>query len=199
VTDPTSSEPLLAALHARAPGAAEELVRTYRPVVREALCRFLAQRCRGRTDLADDLTHDVFVALFRDDNAKLRQFQGRNGCSLAGWLRVVAVRLAIDTLRRERRVVSMDDDSQRMHDLRRALASTSPGPEQMVAGGELGERLRLAVEALPPKDRMLVELHVLRGAPIEDVATALGASMNAVYVRKSRILDRLRRALGETA
>ena len=48
------------------------------------------------------------------------------------------------------------------------------------------------------KDRLLMEVHVLRGAPLQDVATLLGVTPNAAYVRKSRLLERLRRSLQET-
>ncbi len=189
---PPSEDALLAAWRRGAPDAAEALVTGYRPLVHAAIARYLHLRCRGQADLADDLTHEVFLALFRDDGARLRQFEGRNGCSFGGWLRVVAVRLTIDMLRRERRLTSLDAETPSMNELRRELASADAGPEEMVVGVELGERLQAAVATLAAKDRLLIELHILRGRPLEDVATILGVTMNAVYVRKSRVLDRLR-------
>jgi RNA polymerase sigma factor (sigma-70 family) len=186
-------ETLLADYLAARPGASERLVGTYAPVVRGAIARYLALHGRGRVDLAEDLTHEVFLALFRDDGRKLRKFEGRNGCSLAGWLRVVAVRFTIDTLRRERRLVSLDDDSRTMTELRRTLRTDEPSPEDTLTASEIGAHLQDAIRRLAPKDRLLVELHVLRGAPLLDVAAALGVTANAAYVRKSRVLERLRR------
>jgi DNA-directed RNA polymerase specialized sigma24 family protein len=49
---------------------------------------------------------------------------------------------------------------------------------------------------LGPKDRLLAELHLVRGRALEEVAEVLGVTMNAAYVRKSRLLERLRRTLG---
>jgi DNA-directed RNA polymerase specialized sigma24 family protein len=49
-----------------------------------------------RKEEIEDLSQDVFLALFDNDSRKLRQYQGRNGCSLASWLRVVANRFTID-------------------------------------------------------------------------------------------------------
>jgi RNA polymerase sigma factor (sigma-70 family) len=192
------AEPLLAAFCAGAPDASERLVTAYAPVVRAAIARYLVTRGRGRTDLADDLTHDVFLGLFRDDGRKLRNFQGRNGCSFAGWLRVVAVRLAIDALRREHRLLSLDDETPAMTELRRVLSSGTAGPEEIVQGSETAARLAQAIQQLAPKDRLLVEIHILRGAPLDAVAHALGVSANAAYVRKSRVLERLRQALKVT-
>ena len=199
VPAPTVSPPRDPALTdwlAGAPGAAERLVAIHRGVVRDAIVRFLGTRARGRLDLADDLTHEVFLALLRDDGRKLRTFAGRHGCSFAGWLKVVAVRLTIDRLRRDARMTSLDDDTPRMEELRRSLRSDAPDPEAAVQGAETAERLRVAMGELGAKDRVLVELHVTRGAPLDEVARVLGVSMNAAYVRKSRVLDRLRRALG---
>jgi RNA polymerase sigma-70 factor (ECF subfamily) len=141
----------------------------------------------------------VFLALLHDDSRRLRHFEGRNGCSFAGWLRVVATRLVIDVLRRERRLVSLDDDGPAMTDLRRTLRSDSADPELGVQASEAAARLADAIARLGSKDRILVELHLLRGASLPAVATALGVTANAAYVRKSRVLDRLRRSLAETS
>ena len=54
-----------------------------------------------RTDLVEDLFQDVFLTVLKDDFKKLRQFRGDRGCSLASWLRIVAVRLTIDFLRKQ--------------------------------------------------------------------------------------------------
>ena len=189
-------DPVLASYLAGDAEAADRFVAAYGGVVREAIGRFLALKVRGRADLTDDLTHELFLALFRDDGRKLRTFAGRDGCSLAGWLKVVAVRLTIDRLRRDSRMVALDDDTPGMLELRRSLRSEEPSPEENLQGVETAERLSLAMAELGAKDRLLAELHLVRGRALEDVAEVLGVTMNAAYVRKSRLLDRLRRALG---
>ncbi len=196
---PGIAEPLVAAALAGTADARDRLFTAYAPVVHGAIHRYLAFRGRGRTDLADDLTQEVFVALFEDDARRLRNFEGRNGCSFAGWLRVVAVRMTIDVLRRDRRLLSLDDDGPSMTELRRTLRSDAADPERAAEGADLAGRLRDAVAALGPKDRLLVELHLLRGASLPTVAATLGVTANAAYVRKSRVLERLRRLVGEEA
>jgi RNA polymerase sigma factor (sigma-70 family) len=194
-----ATDPLLAAVLSGAPDAQDRLVAAYGPHVHGTISRYLALRCRGRLDLADDLTHEVFLALFRDGARRLRGYESRNGCSFAGWLRVVAVRLTIDVLRRDRRLVSLDDDSTAMTELRRTLQGGTADPELAFQGSETAGQLARAIAGLGPKDRLLVELHLLRGASLPAVATALGVSANAAYVRKSRVLDRLRRSVKDIA
>lgn len=192
-----SEDPTIRAYFAGEPGAADRLVVEYRTVVREAIVRFLGFRARSRMDLADDLTHEVFLALLRDDGRKLRTFAGRHGCSFAGWLKVVAVRIAIDRLRRDSRMVALDDETPRMLELKRSLRSDVGNPEAALQGSEIAERLSRAFAELGPKDRILAEVHLVRGIALEDVAETLGVTMNAAYVRKSRLLERLRRSLAE--
>jgi RNA polymerase sigma-70 factor (ECF subfamily) len=196
ISEPRELDPVLAAYLAGDPTGPDRIFATFGSVVRDALTRFLAFRVRGRLDLADDLTHEVFLALFRNDGRKLRTFAGRHGCSFAGWLKVVAVRLAIDRLRREARVVALDDETPRMLELRRSLRADDGDPEIAMQGMEAAERLSSALTELGPKDRLLAELHLIRGRSLDDVADLLGVSMNAAYVRKSRVLERLRRMLG---
>lgn len=194
---PPDGDPLVAACIAGTPGAGDRLFGAYAPAIRETLVRFLARRCHGRLDLAEDLTHEVFVALLRDDARKLRTFEGRDGCSFLGWLRVVAVRMSIDTLRRDRRVQWLDDDTPAMEEVRRTVRSAEADPADRVQGAAALAHLRDGIARLGPKDRLLVELHLGRGASLEQVAAALGVSMNAAYVRKSRVLERLRRLVEE--
>lgn len=194
----SATDPLLEAYLAGEPGAGERLVAEFGGIVRDAIARFLAVRMRGRIDLADDLAHEVFVALFREDGRKLRTFAGRDGCSFAGWLKVVAVRLTIDRLRREARLVALDDDTPQMLEVRRSLRSDDGDPEVAVQAAEAVEGLRRALAQLGPKDRLLAELHLVRGRALEDVAEILGVTMNAAYVRKSRLLERLRRLVGRS-
>src|SRR3989338_2531536 len=53
-------------------------------------------------DVIDDLHNDVFLALLDSGYHKLRSFEGRNGCTLASFVRTIAVNKTIDYWRRLR-------------------------------------------------------------------------------------------------
>jgi RNA polymerase sigma factor (sigma-70 family) len=148
----------------------------------------------SRREEIEDLCQDVFLALFDQDARKLRQYQGRNGCSLASWIRVVANRLTIDRLRREGRTVSLDDpDNWETARVRDAEPDGKPGPEPQVEEAERASKVREMILQLPPKDQAFVQLFYFQGLPIEEVARTIGITTNAAYVRKMRLHDKLRR------
>lgn len=148
----------------------------------------------SRKEEIEDLCQDVFLSLFDQDARKLRQYQGRNGCSLASWVRVVANRLTIDRLRREGRTVSLDDpgnaETSRVRD---AHPDARPGPEPQVEEARRAQRVREMIEDLPSKDQVFVRLFYFQGMPIEEVANTIGITTNAAYVRKMRLHEKLRR------
>ena len=55
-----------------------------------------------RSDL-EDLHNTIFVTLFEKGCKKLRQYKGKNGCSLASWIRLIAIRTVLDHLRKAER------------------------------------------------------------------------------------------------
>lgn len=137
-------------------------------------------------DLVEDLFQEFFLALLRDDLKKLRQFRGNRGCSLASWLRVVAARQTIDSLRKHK-LSELE--------LAEALSADSSDPAISVRQEEADESLAKALKTLSPRDRLFVDLYYRQALPPEEVGAILETSVNAVYTQKSRILVKLREAI----
>lgn len=175
--------------------ARQRLVEEYSGIVSYGVTVIFQQFGRpSRREEIEDFCQDVFLALFDQDARKLRQYQGRNGCSLASWIRVVANRLTIDRLRREGRTVSLDDPNNlESSRVREAEPDARPGPEPQVEEAQRAARVREMIGQLPPKDQLFVQLFYFQGLPIEEVAEAIGVTTNAAYVRKMRLHEKLRR------
>ncbi|HZR85006.1 MAG TPA: sigma-70 family RNA polymerase sigma factor [Candidatus Binatia bacterium] len=175
--------------------ARRQLVQEYSGIVSYGVTVIFQQFGRpSRREEIEDLCQDVFLALFDQDARKLRQYQGRNGCSLASWIRVVANRLTIDRLRREGRTVSLDDPNNlESSRVRNAEPDAKPGPEPQVEEAQRAARVREMIAQLPPKDQLFVQLFYFQGLPIEEVAQTIGITTNAAYVRKMRLHEKLRR------
>jgi RNA polymerase sigma-70 factor (ECF subfamily) len=135
---------------------------------------------------AEEATQDTFLKVHRH----LPRF--RFDSRFATWLHRVAVNTALSlhaSRRRETGVIERLTRDPLL--LSRWLPKAAPGPER------LREDLRLALEAMDPRDRAIVVLHVLEGIPYDDLAEALEMSPGAVRMRAMRARERLRDLLGE--
>jgi|SRR5215469_2889897 len=114
---------------------------------------------------AEELTVETFWRLYRS-RARL---DPTGNC--AGWLRRVATNAAIDHLRRARPVEPLESDPP---------DRTRP---DCVEQQELRAAIRGALDALPPKLRVVVRLALIEDEPYWSIAQALGISESAVKLR----------------
>lgn len=77
-------------------------------------------------------------------------------------------------------------------------ADESADPEALVLEEELRQRVRLGLQALPPRDLEVVVLRLVRGLPLRTVARMLSLSITRVAEIQSRGIQRLRRYLEDT-
>jgi len=166
----------------------ERFTRLVYSVVHETLRRHGA---RTDDDEVDDLFHTVFLALYDHNYRKLRQWN--SGCSLASWIRFVAMSVVVDALRRRRPTVSLDADTGKGEG---TVADRLETPQaSSMETLELAERavaVRRALAALPAPDRELLELLFDDELAPGSVAERLEIRPGALYTRKNRALARLR-------
>lgn len=141
----------------------------------------------------EDFCHSVFLAFLRDDGRKLRCFEGK--CSLARWVRMITTNTVIDELRRERPRGSLDVASPQQGSLKDKVADPRPGAEAQLAHEQERSLLERAFGTISPADRKLAHLLYELEMPAEAIAEALQISKGAVYTRKHRLREKLRRAL----
>ena len=169
----------------------DAFVLQYSSLVYHTIKRTLSlYHAEARADLVEDLLQEFFLSILREDLKKLRQFRGDRGCSLASWLRVVPARLTIDFLRQQRPPTVDVPDS---------LPSAQPDPPDSLADNERSARLSQALEGLPTRDRLFLELYYRKGLFPEEIAAILKVSVSAVHTQKSRLLAKLREILRNTA
>ena len=146
-----------------------ELVERFKPTVRSA-----ARSASSSEDAAEDLAQSIWAELYglrtRNDGrpaSKLAYYSGRG--SLAGWLRAVVAQLAVDTFRKQSKLVQAEEDAdlerlaQEVHvaEGQPALAGMQNPEESMsnrFARSELQQALSRSVQELVAEDRLLVKL-----------------------------------------
>ncbi len=158
--------------------------RHYRRLYRIAL-GYLRQR-----DDALDVVQEAFVKVFQ---AAARW----DGSADAGpWLSRVTVNLAIDRWRRNRRRGKTFSPLAEGDHLE-VLADHGPAPDRRVLGREAGERVAVALNDLPERQRAVVVLRHYQELSLEEIASTLGMSLGTVKSSLHRALHRMRATLTE--
>jgi RNA polymerase sigma-70 factor (ECF subfamily) len=152
----------------------------------------------------DDLVADVRARLVIGDGERppaLRQFDGRG--SLAGYLRAMIVRLAIDRLRAERSVASFhDSDGDEVDQIAAFAISLEARLTKQAHTDVVKAAFRRAWEELPPHQRLLLSQQVIDALSIDEIGALHGihratAARRCVAAREA-LLARLRGTLRES-
>ncbi|GBR02297.1 DNA-directed RNA polymerase sigma-70 factor [Gluconacetobacter liquefaciens] len=152
---------------------------------RSGLLRFLFRKV-GNHALAEDLTHDVWVRIARRHHPEMPD-------SPAKYLYRIASNLALDHLRRDTLQIEIQADERQTG----AIAAPNASPEEIAIQRDQLERLRAAVETLPPRCREVFILAKLEGLSYQRVADRLGISRNTVVTHMVTALAALDRALAQ--
>jgi RNA polymerase sigma-70 factor (ECF subfamily) len=144
----------------------------------------LVYRMCGDRELADELTQDAFVRAF----GRLDRFRGDS--AFGTWLHRIAVTVAINAMRKVRRLRAREVELEDADALGESDGHTDP---------HLRARLIRAIEALPEGMRVALIMYDIEGYTHQEIAETLGI---AVGTSKSRLFDarmRLRAVLADFA
>jgi RNA polymerase sigma factor (sigma-70 family) len=140
----------------------------------------------------NDIFHEIFYSLIKDDFKKLRTFKARNGCSLASWLRQVTINFTIDYIRKIKPVISIDEETDDELSLKDSLADDSAAVADTLSQEERIKGLKECIENLGTDDKYFLELHINRGLRLEELKEHFKLSRGAIDMRKLRLIDKLR-------
>jgi RNA polymerase sigma-70 factor (ECF subfamily) len=182
--------------------ALSRLVSALTPVVQARVARtLLARRTRlaGGRNLrqeVEDLSQEVFLALFSRDGHVLRTWQAERGLSLENFVGLVAERQVLSFLRSGRRNPWKEDPLLAAEELEPEAPGS--GPEEIVASREhlslLVDRLH---EELSPLGWRLFEMLFVQELSQAEVQAASGLSADAVYAWRSRLRRLAQKLLAE--
>lgn len=168
---------LLAAARAGDPAALAELMRVHRAQV----VRYAMRLCVSPED-AEDATQEALLALSRYVGAL------REAAALSRWLflavRTHCVRLARRSLRH---ALSLDDGA--------PVALEGPTPEEQLVDRQLRDRISVILSGMSPAFREVIVRRDILGESNEDVAVALGLTVEATKSRLHRARQQVKEEL----
>ncbi|MFH0839554.1 MAG: sigma-70 family RNA polymerase sigma factor [Candidatus Omnitrophota bacterium] len=177
-----------------------EFVDKYKGIVYDAIIKtFHFVAYKNTEDMADDLFQEVFSLLLKNDCAKLRSFRWKNGCSLASWLHIVAKNVTFDYLRKyfsRGKIMELltveDGDAPADYHIE---ASVEADILQKLEDEERAGFFEKALKTLPKEDFLVINLIYLRGISHENTAKMLGKSIDALYMQKKRVIEKIKKTV----
>ena len=151
----------------------DEIVRLYWRKVFNVAYKFV-----GRHDMAEDLTQDIFLKLYRS----LNTFDRR--ANFQTWLISVSRNLCIDhyrSVRKERETMNRDVDASEL-----TPASTDKSAQALLEQRDRVTMLRTALNKLPPTLRTAVLMRDIQELAYTEIAEKLGVPEGTVKSRINR-------------
>jgi RNA polymerase sigma-70 factor (ECF subfamily) len=184
--------------------ALARLVDRLTPVIQARAARTLLlsgppERRAGLRQQVEDLSQEVFLALFRDGARVLRSWQPERGLSLENFVGLVARRRALSFLRSGRGGARSEEPAPD-GDLERIAPASRPehGPERRAVSRDQLRRLLSRLEAdLSPLGWHLFHLLLVEERPVDEVERSTRMSRDALYAWRSRLRRRARNLLDE--
>jgi RNA polymerase sigma-70 factor (ECF subfamily) len=147
---------------------------------------YITKESSAARELADSIYAELYGTATRDGRraSKLASYTGRG--SLEGWLRTVMAQEHINRYRRQRRLVSLDEETEE------GIQFASAESEAAIA---VDPRVEAAVDevlvALPSEDRFVLASYFLDEQTLAEIARTLGVHESTI----SRKLDKLAKSL----
>ena len=141
-------------------------------------------------DLADSLYADLWGTRTTDGRriSKLSSFTGRG--SLEGWLRAVLAQEYVNRFRRQRRSVSLEEQSEAGVQFK----AETPDPAQAI-DARLREATDQALVSLPTEDKCILASYYLDGRTLAEIARLLGVHESTISRKLEKITAGTRKAI----
>jgi len=143
---------------------------------------------RSQSD-AEDIMQETFIKAFKN----IHTFHSNPKNSFSSWLNTICINCALDHLRKQRRRHQHDQVS--LSDILLGIQSPNHSPEDKAESKQIGQHIKNALSALPPKQHLIFEMRYSQHMDIKNIAQTLRCSQSNVKTQISRALKKLRKTL----
>lgn len=186
----TSAELIARCLEAGNEAAWSAFVKRFQPIIASSVSRFAYRYGAWSAALVDDLVQETYLRLCRDDCRALRDFQARHDEAIFGYIKVIAVSVALDHFR-ARTTLKRGPEAEEPEAV--LEASVSPGSiEHAALLNQIEERLR---STETERDCTVFWLYYRQGFTAKDISAIPSVGLSAKGVESC--IYRLTRALRE--
>ena len=139
-------------------------------------------------ELADSVYADLYGTRTRDGEriSKLTSYSGRG--SLDGWLRTVLAQEYVNTYRKQRRLVSLDEESEEGVQFAAAKAEAVPRADPL-----LERATDDVLRSLDPEDRFVLASYFLDGRTLAEIAQTLRVHESTISRKVEKLTKGLRK------
>jgi len=150
----------------------------------------LAFRMTGNEEDAEDVVQETFLRAYK----QLDKYEARS--SFSTWLYRIASNYSLDLIRmRKRHEDKRERGTAEDRDILQSIPVDSPGPDRIMYGTQVQERVNEALNELSPQERTAFILGHFEGLSIEEIGSTLGTGTNATKHSIFRAVQKLRRSL----
>jgi RNA polymerase sigma-70 factor (ECF subfamily) len=163
--------------------ALNELVSSYWPVIYR-----LALAKTGNREDAQEIAQETFVRVL----AALPRYK-ETGSTFKTYLSRIALNLITDYYRKRGRSPQVFDIAQ----YNDPIIDTGTRPDEAVVNSEQRQEMARVLTLLPEEQRRVIELRIIQGIAVADVAQIMGKSAAAIKMLQQRALKKLKDLLAE--
>ena len=141
-------------------------------------------------ELADSLYADLYGTSERQGKrlSRLSSYMGRG--SLEGWLRTVLAQEFINRYRKQKRLVSLEEQGEEG-----VQFASADHPPQVPADGRLGAATDEALDGLAAEDRLVLAAYYLDNRTLTEIGRMIGVHESTISRRLEKLLKAVRRQI----
>jgi len=143
------------------------------------------------TSAAEDITQEAFLKTWKN----IRKYDTSR--SFKTWIFTIAKNTAFDHLKKKKELSFSTFADDEGNSFLENVKSEDPLPDEIIMKEDMPQKLEKAIDALPPKYKVVMNLRYKEDMSFPEIAEVLGESQNTVKSRHRRAIESLKKAISD--